>query len=69
MNIYKVTYTLDSQVSESFLVNGEYPGEAADKVVRLLIDMGIKVPSTIMVRVKRVEYNGRDYIEVDEEES
>ena len=67
MNIYKVTYFLDSQEGESFLVNGEFPGEAADKVVRLLIDMGVKVPSTIMVRVKKVEYNGRDYVEVDKE--
>lgn len=67
MNIYKVTYFLDSQEGESFLVNGEFPGEAADKVVRLLIDMGVKVPSTIMVRVKKVEYNGRDYVEVEED--
>lgn len=69
MNIYKVTYTLDSQISESFLVDGDCPDEAADKVVRLLIDMGVKVPSTIMVRVKKVKYDGRDYIEIDEEES
>ena len=67
MNIYKVTYFLDSQEGESFLVNGEFPSEAADKVVGLLIDMGVKVPSTIMVRVKKVEYNGRDYIEVEED--
>ena len=67
MNIYKVTYFLDSQEGESCLVNGEFPGEAADKVVRLLIDMGVKVPSTIMVRVKKVEYNGRDYVEVEED--
>ena len=67
MNIYKVTYFLDSEESESFLVNGDFPGEAADKVVRLLIDMGVKVPSTIMVRVKKVKYDGRDYVEVDKE--
>ena len=67
MNIYKVTYTLDSQEGESFLVDGKWPSEAADKVVRLLIDSGIKVPSTIMVKVKRVEYNGHDYVEVEED--
>lgn len=67
MNIYKVTYTLDSQVSDSFLVDGDTIDEAADKVVRLLIDMGVKVPCTVMVKVKRVKYNGRDYVEVEEE--
>lgn len=68
MNIYKVTYILESQDSDSFLVNGDVPEDAADKVVRLLIDIGIKVPSTIMVKVKKVKYNGRDYVEIDEEE-
>ena len=28
MNIYKVTYFLDSEEGESFLVNGDFPGKS-----------------------------------------
>lgn len=69
MNIYRVRCFEDSIEFESFLVDGKSKEEAADKVVRVLIDNKITIPSSIELEVKKVKFDGNYYLPIEEEEN